>query len=147
MMPARMPRQSRSLAIAALLLPALLYRALIPAGFMPTVGADGALTLEFCPGETSPAVSIEAIHGHAHHGDRAVMGHIYTHESTDPSSPGQQHVPCPYALSATPALAPAIAAEVHLAFDVLVPRASDATDIFSPSIVRAQSSRAPPVLL
>src|SRR5437764_8172396 len=35
---------------AALLLPALLLRALIPFGFMPLLGASG-LTLGFCPGE------------------------------------------------------------------------------------------------
>src|SRR6266566_8938908 len=57
---------------AALLLPALLLRALIPFGFMPLIGASG-LTLGFCPGEGAlpaglAAANVELLHAaHASH--------------------------------------------------------------------------------
>jgi len=85
-------RRHRGWAIA--LLAALLLRALVPAGFMPAVGA-GSLALVFCePG----ALVAAGVHGAHHHGhDGAGNG---THSAA---------AECPFAQSAAPSL-PTLAA-------------------------------------
>ena len=46
-----------------LVLPALLFRAFIPLGFMPVVAESGGLTIGFCPGEAAlpPGVAVYAL--------------------------------------------------------------------------------------
>jgi hypothetical protein len=123
---------------ALLALPALLLRALIPVGFMPVATADG-LSIEFCPDAGPlPAAASAAADPHAHH-------HHHTEGGADPSS-ASHHAPCPFAASATLAAAPE-AASVPAAH--ALERASGDAEVsaraFVPSIVRAQSPRAPPV--
>lgn len=126
--------------MAILLLPALLYRALIPVGFMPMVGAGGALEIDFCPG-TRDAVSLiltaqpHSGHHHGHDGAGGVPLH------------NEHRTPCQYALSATPALA-----QVLLTWLMPVPAVADAPPIehsvvFLPAILRTQSPRGPPALI
>ena len=124
--------------MAWLLLPALLLRALIPAGFMPVAGAGGPY-LGFCPGagELPPGVTAAATHashlGHAHHGGEGG------------SVPGNPHHPaCEFSAGAATALAAAPA-------DALpAPAPSSLTEriaapIFLPAILRVQSPRGPPL--
>jgi hypothetical protein len=122
---------------ALLALPALLLRALIPVGFMPVATADG-LSIEFCPDAGPlPAAASGAADPHAHH---------HHHQGGPDPSSASHHAPCPFAASATLAAAPeaasAAAPHAHL-------RAPGDADLraraFVPSIVRAQSPRAPPV--
>jgi hypothetical protein len=124
--------------IAFLLLPALLYRAAIPAGFMPMVDEQGQLALVFCPGEVAvrDINIVHATHHHSHHDNTTHSGDSF-----------KQHVPCPFALSAGPSPLPVLsvvpsppANPAHVAADIL-------SKAFSPTIVRAQSARAPPALL
>jgi hypothetical protein len=122
---------------ALLALPALLLRALIPVGFMPVATADG-FSIEFCPDAGPlPAAASAAADPHAHH-------HHHTEGGPDRSS-ASHHAPCPFAASATLAAAPEAAA---VAAPPALERAPGEADVsaraFVPSIVRAQSPRAPP---
>ena len=114
------------------LLPALLYRAAIPAGFMPMV-EDGRMVLMFCPGEvaTRPLNDPHAAHHHHHDSDRSKPASV-------------QHAPCPFAASAGPAPLPVAAAisspppkPGHVPAQIIA-------QFFSPAVVRAQAARAPP---
>jgi hypothetical protein len=129
----------RTALLALIVLPVLVLRALIPIGFMP-VSDRGGIHLDFCPGEAQPPGALAGAlaaghlaHGHHHHGGA-------DHGSPTPVS----HAPCLFALSASPAFAPAI-----VALAVTPPAATplaEATSrpVFLPAIVRAQSPRGPP---
>lgn len=94
------------------IVPLLLARAMIPAGFMLSAGADG-LDLMFCPGsmQMSAAPSQHAgDHGeHASHQDAGQhSGHGDSHSASrhaDDASGGSAHdnAPCPFALAASAA--------------------------------------------
>lgn len=115
---------------AALLLPAMIFRALIPVGFMPMAGAGGAMELALCPGTVDGATFIAAaIDPHAKH----------HHEHHDQRSP-----PCAYALSGTAMPAPVIPAQVLFTAMVEPPRARIGTVVFLPAIVRVHLPRGPP---
>ena len=125
--------------LALLVLAALLLRALIPAGFMPFAGAGGP-HLGLCPGAGAlpPAASESATHAsHLAHPQPA---------GGAPHDPGTHHqTACVFSAGATTAFAAihsvAVAAPVAPA-----PPAHDASLIYVPAILRAQLSRAPPVL-
>jgi len=91
------PRIDRRTWWALALLPALLLRALVPAGFMPAVGS-GSFALVFC----EPGTMAVAAHAHHHH-----------HSGADGAGHGTPAVSaeCPFAQSAAPAL-PTLAAVV-----------------------------------
>ncbi|HYL01700.1 MAG TPA: hypothetical protein VEU78_10925 [Steroidobacteraceae bacterium] len=124
----------RRMLLALLVLPVLVLRALVPIGFMP-VSDRGSFHIDFCPGEAQPpgALAAQPLAHHHHHGGA-------DHGAPAPVS----HAPCLFALSASPAFAPAVAALA------LVPPAATAlaTDpssrVFLPAIVRAQTPRGPP---
>jgi hypothetical protein len=123
--------------LAVLLLPALLLRALIPAGFMPMAGAGGP-HLGFCPGagELPPGAAAPATHashpGHAEHGGdgRGVPG--TPHHPACIFSPGAVT-----AFAEPPADALPAPALTSLTAHIAEP-------IFLPTILRAQSPRGPP---
>lgn len=125
--------------LALLLLPALILRAGIPAGFMLFPGLDGAY-LGFCPGSGALPPAANELATHASH-----SGHIH-HPGGAPSTPGPQHHPsCVFSTGATTTFAATLAAV--LAPPVLsAPAVRVASLIFLPAILRSQSSRAPPVL-
>ncbi len=127
--------RSRRHQLTWLVLPALLLRALIPAGFMPFAGPGGAY-LGLCPGAGSLAPSALIGHGHHHH---------VAEEGGTPGAPsgGHHHPACIFSLGATSAAA----ATVLLVSAIPAPRApADRADslVILPPILRAQSSRAPP---
>ena len=128
------PRRSRRL--LALVLPLVLLRLLLPAGFMP-VATAGGMSIGLCPGEA-------AMVGHARVHAGELAHHIGHSGAGEPS--GEHHVPCPFAASAAPAVASATLATLLpplAAIRVaLLPR-SDTVTIAT--IRRAQSPRAPPL--
>jgi hypothetical protein len=133
--------------MVAVLLLAVLFRALIPVGVMPVIGSGGALTLQLCPGTiTSPLVATTG--QHAHHqpelGGRDAPAHH--HHGSGSKGSDQHQLLCPFAASAGFAALPTILAATHTAMDCVVVPASDTAQISLASIVRAQSPRAPPRL-
>jgi DUF2946 family protein len=128
--------RSRRHPLTWLVLPALLLRALIPAGFMPFAGTGGAY-LGLCPGAGSLAPSALIGHGHHHHADEERGA------PAAPSGSGHHHPACIFSLGATSTAA----ATVLLVSAIPAPRApADRADslVILPTILRAQSSRAPP---
>jgi hypothetical protein len=115
-----------------LVLPALLLRALIPAGFMPLAGAGGAY-LGLCPG-AAPASA-----------PREFLGH-----DTEPHRHGHggaprthQHPACIFSFGATTASAAALS--LLSAMPLPMQSAARAVSlVLLPPILRAQSSRGPP---
>ena len=136
---------------AALLLPALLLRALIPFGFMPLIGASG-LTLGFCPGEGAlpaglAAANVKLLHaaqsGQLHH-DHAPGG--APHGGSDTPGGSSHEAPCPFAASGKPAFAPAILTLETAASAAAPPEAYATAPVFLPTVLRAQSPRGPPLI-
>jgi hypothetical protein len=126
------PRIRRRTATVTALLAALLLRALIPAGFMPAVGA-GSLALVFCaPGMAAGA----GAHAHQHHHGQHGTG------GTGHSAAAQ----CPFAQSAAPAL-PTVAA-LHYAPPRLASLApTRREDQVAPAVTpRHAAARGPPTL-
>jgi hypothetical protein len=129
--------------LAALLLPALLLRALIPFGFMPVL-AGGGLTIGFCPGEAAVPPGLTAAHpSAAQHFDH--LGHHPGGHAGEPAG-GAHHAPCLFAASANPAFAPALYAVASDTTLSVQPLAAPTTTLFLPTVLRAQSPRAPPQL-
>ena len=141
--------RSRGRRWTALLLPALVLRALIPFGFMPVV-AGGGMTIGLCPGEAQLPPGIAAAHQidqhaeqHAQHAGHALAEHSGGHAGD--LGGGAHHAPCLFAASATPAVTPAIVALApHDGLEAQAPPAA-AADFFLPTILRAQSPRGPPL--
>ena len=134
--------RSRRRRLAALLLPALVLRALIPFGFMPVV-AGGGMAIGFCPGEAALPPGIAA----AHHSHAPQLDHQASHHGghSGDAGGGAHHAPCLFAASATPAFTPAI---IGLAADdsrAARPLPAAVAHLFLPTILRAQSSRGPPL--
>jgi hypothetical protein len=123
--------RSRTRALLAAVLPALLLRALIPYGFMPVAGADG-LALELCPGAAHSATAGHA-HEHHHHGSAGVLS-------------GSAHGLCVFAASAAPALSPVVHPVLPPTIRVCGAFRPSSESTYLPSILRAQSARAPPLM-
>ena len=116
--------------IALLLLPALAFRLLVPAGFMPDFGADGStLTVQMCHGDARSAAVMRLASGQ--------------HET--PSAPETSHdAPCVFAASAGAAPLPVLSLDVP---PRALPQAAAQHRLvaFAPSTPhRPQSARAPP---
>ncbi|HXI68067.1 MAG TPA: DUF2946 family protein [Steroidobacteraceae bacterium] len=123
--------------LAWLLMPAFLLRALIPLGFMPFAGPGGAY-LGLCPGAGALPPTASELAAHASH-----AGHTH-HPGGAPGSPGS-HQPCVFSggaatgFAAMPSAAPG-SPVLH------APAERVASLVFLPPILRAQSSRGPPVV-
>jgi len=141
-------QRSRRVLIASLLLPAFLFRAAIPAGFMPMVGADGRLTLELCPATVVAQVGAgdSAAAHHAHHHDASsAPSHSGAGHNHDHGTAEQSHVPCLFAASAGSAPLPALLDPASVAVEQSPERSEVAGRAFTPTIVRAQAARGPPI--
>jgi hypothetical protein len=113
------------------LLVALLYRAAIPAGVMPMIGADGSLVLELCTGvATGPSMP-----GHDHH---AHHDHQHGHDKSG------AHSLCPFAAAVGASPLPVTAIPPAAAPATFFIAASAPDSISPPTILRSQQSRAPP---
>jgi hypothetical protein len=126
------------------ILPILALRALLPAGFMPVLAADGRLTLGFCSGvsmqrqtERHRHHATDASHGaHHEHGD-----HAPGHEA--PGSLAEVTV-CPFVAACSAAPVPAAPVLTAIAAITASPAAPVERPHAVPTILRAQSPRAPP---
>src|SRR5437763_12768209 len=136
--------------VAALLLPALLLRALLPFGFMPLAGGNG-LTFGFCPGEGAlpaglAAANVKLLHaaqsGQLHH-DHAPGA---PHGGSRAPGGSSHEAPCPFAASGKPAFAPAILTLETAASAAAPPEAYATASVFLPTVLRAQSPRGPPLI-
>lgn len=124
--------------LALLLLPALIVRAGIPAGFMPFAGPGGAY-LGFCPGAGGLPLAANELVTHASH-----SGHTH-HPGGAPGAPGTQHNPsCVFSTGAATTFAATLAAALAPPVPS-APAVRVASLIFLPAILRSQSPRAPPV--
>lgn len=125
--------------LLGLVLPALLLRALIPAGFMPAPGAAG-MSIVLCPGEAALPPGITGPAHHAH-------GHVH-HTGNSPAAPATPHHElCLFAAAGAAPLAPVLPT---LVVEIPVPlrvQVLPASGVFSPSILRTQSPRGPPTLV
>ena len=119
--------------LAAIVLPALVLRGLIPVGFMP--GHSG---LELCwGGITSSGVTLDG-HPGPFHGD-------HRDGSGKPSQPSEHGAVCTFAASAAglaPPSAHASVAPMWVSSELPGLRASAV--LFTPTVLRAQSPRGPP---
>ena len=128
------------------MVPALLLRGLIPAGFMPIADAGG-LSIGFCPGAgpLPPAISAEVSHAaHGGHASHAAHSHHAGGGSPDPGT--AHHAPCLFSTGVTAAFASAPAAATLAVPTLAAPVERPATAVFPPTVLRAQSPRAPPIL-
>lgn len=116
-----------------------MFRALVPAGFMPMRDEHGQLAIMFCPGVS--ATSLVAADPHAHH--------LHHGEGGEHSDPGHAsgHGLCPYALSAGPALGWTIYSHALAAQRTDFNQPGDPAGIIVATIERAQRARAPPLQL
>jgi len=132
--------RSRRWLIAGLILPAMLFRAAIPAGFMPVFDPQGGLSLQICPGvvdapaSRGAAADPHAQHHHHHSGAGGKGDELQgTHSSV-----------CPFTLSAGPALAGSFLSAT-IAAPLATQVAGEAPSARTvASIERAQSARGPP---
>lgn len=115
--------------VCLLLLPALAFRLLMPAGFMPAVGDDLSITMQMCHGDAKSSVVVRL-----------------TGAGDEPTAPQANHeAPCVFAASATVA-PPALAALPQLS--AAAPDAIPVTERPGPvarPLHHPQSPRAPPV--
>lgn len=119
------------------LLPLLIARMFVPAGFMLSADASG-LSIVFCPSVSAPQ-QVESVH--AGHHDHAA--HHQNHGSDEPSP--QNMVECPFGV-----------ASVLLSHDVPVVAAEPTPDLYTPALssplpprpqlLRSQPIRGPPAL-
>jgi Protein of unknown function (DUF2946) len=120
--------------LALLLLPGLLIRAAVPAGFMPAVGQGAALTMAMCSGQAAQSVVM-------HPGNDPIPAH------PDPRSPQHHEAPCVFAATAGGAPPPLPAV---LVVAPTLP-ADEAHPVFAAPIarpaIRAHAPRAPPALV
>lgn len=131
------------------IVPLLLVRAFVPAGFMVTADAGG-LSLAFCPSVMAPAqhaghAGHDAAGAHAVHAIQAVhAGHHADMDHAGHSGTQHESAPCPFSLGAAAALA-AIAHVASPAFilgDDVVEFLSAPT--FSVGPLRSDRIRGPP---
>src|SRR5262249_55198435 len=94
--------RSRGRRWTALLLPALLLRAVIPFGFIPMV-AGGGMTTGFCPGEADLPPGIAAAHHVDSHAGHSAAAHGGGGHAGDLGG-GAHHAPCLFAVSASAAV-------------------------------------------
>lgn len=102
-----------------LLLVALLFKALIPIGYMPNVGSDGLPTLKLCSAfAISVGADIPAGHG----------------DDSDDATNSAAHSLCPHALQVQPALAQPVA---HVTLPAALSLQSWRGDFGTPTLYRS----------
>lgn len=128
------------------IVPLLVLRALIPAGFMLAADASG-LSLVFCSVSTPQSVAADAGDQHQGHADHHAGHHDPAQEhSGDHASAGQHNAPCPFSLAAV-AAAGAISYFVSIAaMPVDAPFEWSSAPTSSAGPLRADRIRGPPSL-
>jgi Protein of unknown function (DUF2946) len=116
--------------IIGLLMAALLFRALVPAGFMPAQAENGEIVMQLCSGFGTKSVVVDMGTGSATH---------------DSGSLRFDHSPCGFTAAAIAAPLPADVAFAVSSTPASLTTRGDAGSVIVPSIFRAHSPRAPPV--
>lgn len=131
--------------VIGLLMAALLFRALIPSGFMPTLASDGTIVMELCSGFTTKTivVNLDAPAGHANHAEHAVSEGNHTDAAHGDLF---EHSPCGFAVAATTAGPPAVPSTVVPVSAPASLTEQPAALQTSPSILRSQTPRGPPLV-
>jgi hypothetical protein len=124
--------------LALLLVAALALRGLIPDGYMPVASAGG-MSMELCPGA---AALPPGLAGHAHGLPPRHAGHT-GHGSGDPGA--AHHPTCLFSTGASTAFAAVLAAPALMAPALTGCGDRPCARLFVPAILRAQSSRGPPL--
>ncbi len=117
--------------IIGLLMAALLFRALVPAGFMPVQGETGSIVMQLCSGLGAKPVIVDLDH---------------TGAKQNSGSQLFDHSPCGFAasaLSAPPTVFSTFTAAVALQSIAI---AGEPAAVTPPAITRAQSPRGPPLI-
>jgi hypothetical protein len=116
--------------IIGLLMAALLFRALVPAGFMPAQAENGEIVMQLCAGFGTKSVVVDLGNNSAEHGSGSALF---------------DHTPCGFTAAglSAPPVTPAGFAPIPSLDDVTTQRDVDARVV--PSITRAHSPRAPPL--
>ena len=116
--------------IIGLLMAALLFRALVPAGFMPAQAEDGRIVMQLCAG----------------FGTKSVVVHLgESGASHDNGSELFDHAPCGFTAAAIAAPPPAADAFAISSTPDSPTTHADTASVVVPSIQRAHSPRAPPL--
>jgi hypothetical protein len=125
------------------IVPLLLLRALIPAGFMLAPDANG-LSLVFCSASTPQSAANAAVQNEGHAGHH--VGHDNDPHPGDHASASQHNAPCPFSLAAIAAAAevPYLVATVAIPVDEPFGFFSAPTSSAGP--LRADRIRGPPSL-
>jgi len=117
--------------IIGLLMAALLFRALIPTGFMPTAGENGSLVMQLCSGMTTKSVVVD-------------LG-----LSSD-EAPAPTHLidssPCGFAVTGHSAAPPSLPVFAAAGSPDSHAVAGNVASRVPASIARAQSPRGPPLI-
>jgi hypothetical protein len=122
-------RRKTCLLVGLLLLPALAARMLVPPGFMPATGADGAPTMQMCHGAGPLPTAVQS---------------ATSNDGHTPSDRAHHEAPCVFAAAGS-AAPPPVAAVVHGTLQA--PDAGPPTPesiIVQRALHRAQAARAPP---
>jgi len=116
--------------IIGLLMAALLFRALVPAGFMPAPAANGEIVMQLCSGFSTKSVVVDLGSGSVSH---------------DSGSTLFDHTPCGFTAAgmAAPPVTHSMFAAASGPDEVAIPQDVRASVV--PSITRAHSPRAPPL--
>jgi hypothetical protein len=134
----RLSRVARRILVAALL-PLMAFRALIPGGLMPAIGADGALRLQLCPGTNA------AVPNHVQHSGSAGRDNSTHHDHDGTGGPAGLHqTVCPFESLSTPACASTMFRFATVTLRQALVASRNVAQITFPTIIRTQSPRAPP---
>jgi hypothetical protein len=116
--------------IIGLLMAALLFRALVPAGFMPAQAENGEIVMQLCSGFSTKSVVVDMGTGSAtHDGSRALF----------------DHTPCGFTAAGMAAPPPSVVVFAATSTPAALTARGDSGAVIVASITRAHSPRAPPL--
>jgi len=115
--------------IIGLLMAALLFRALVPAGFMPAHAENGEIVMQLCSGFSTKAVVVD----------------LGTGSGTHDSNQLFEHSPCGFTAAGISAPPPSVAVFAATSTPDSLPTHGDSGSVIVASITRAHSPRAPPL--
>jgi hypothetical protein len=128
---------------AALLIPLLAFRLLIPAGLMPVMSADGSLSMQVCPG-TVPVASAHARHAMHHGSNTDDSNSTHAHHDGTSDSASSQETACPFSVLAESACTSCPAGATTLTMRHVPVPSYAVAQVCLATVIRPQEPRAPP---
>jgi hypothetical protein len=125
------------------LLPLLALRAVLPAGFMPVFDAAGGVSFGLCPGVERTAAPEQHLR-HLKGADAHRHAHVDHASSRGKPQSSTHTTACPFAVAASAAPAAVLPAIVPVGLVAIAPTPVVTDQVVMPSVIRAQSPRAPP---